>query len=105
MNYKSYMLHNFRTIPQIQNLSEDLIEAIEIVGSVLPFKTNNYVVENLIDWTKVPNDPIFTLTFPRKKMLRPHHFEKIKVGFKILDSFNSCMHCEEKDEKIFNLLK
>ncbi len=78
MNYKSYMLHNFRSVPQIQNLSNELIEAIEIVGSVLPFKTNNYVVENLIDWENLPNDPIFTLTFPRKAMLRKHHHEKIK---------------------------
>ena len=78
MIYKSYMLYNFRSIPQIQNLPNDLIEAIEIVGSVLPFKTNNYVIENLIDWENVPNDPIFTLTFPRKDMLRKHHYEKIK---------------------------
>ena len=78
MNYKSYMLNNFKSIPQVQNLSEDLIEAIEIVGSVLPFKTNNYVVENLINWVRVPNDPIFTLTFPRKEMLLPHHYKRIE---------------------------
>jgi len=77
MTYKTYMMHNFKTIPQVEQLSEDLIEAIEVVGSVLPFKTNNYVVENLIDWEKVPNDPIFTLTFPRKDMLRPHHYERM----------------------------
>jgi len=78
MNYKSYMLHNFRSIPQVQNLSDELIDAIEIVGSVLPFKTNNYVVENLIDWEKVPDDPIYTLTFPRKEMLLPHHYKKME---------------------------
>lgn len=78
MNYKAYLLHNYKTLPQIANLPEDLIEAIDVVGSVLPFKTNNYVVENLIDWTKVPSDPIFTLTFPRKEMLRSHQYEKIK---------------------------
>src|SRR4030043_233079 len=78
MNYVSYMLHNFKEIPQIKRLSEEQVRAIEIVGTVLPFKTNNYVVENLIDWTKVPSDPIFTLTFPRKEMLRSHHYEKIK---------------------------
>jgi KamA family protein len=79
MTYKSFMLHNYKTLPQIANLPEDLIEAIDIVGSVLPFKTNNYVVENLIDWNNVPNDPIFTLTFPRKDMLRSHHYEKMKA--------------------------
>ena len=79
MNYKSYMLHNFKSIPQVQNLQEDLIEAIEIVGSVLPFKTNNYVVGNLINWDEVPNDPIFKLTFPQKEMLLPHNYEKIEL--------------------------
>jgi KamA family protein len=78
MNYKSYMLHNFRSIPQVQNLPNELIEAIEVVGSVLPFKTNNYVVENLIDWDNVPDDPIFVLTFPQRGMLRPHHYKKIE---------------------------
>jgi KamA family protein len=78
MNYKSYMLNNFRSIPQVQSLSEDLLDAIEIVGSVLPFKTNNYVVENLIDWGRVPDDPIYTLTFPQKKMLLPHHYKKME---------------------------
>jgi KamA family protein len=78
MNYKAYMLHNFKSIPQVQNLSEELIDAIEIVGSVLPFKTNNYVVENLIDWDRVPDDPIYTLTFPQKEMLLPHHYERME---------------------------
>ena len=78
MNYKSYMLHNYKNLPQINKLSEDLIEAIDVVGSVLPFKTNNYVVENLIDWNNIPNDPMFVLTFPQKEMLRPYHYEKMK---------------------------
>jgi len=78
MNYKSYMLHNFRSIPQVQNLPNELVEAIDIVGSVLPFKTNNYVVENLINWDNVPEDPLFILTFPQKGMLRPRHYQKIE---------------------------
>jgi len=77
MNYKSYMLHNYKNIPQINSLSEASIEAIDVVGSVLPFKTNNYVVENLIDWENAENDPIFILTFPQKGMLRPRHYSKM----------------------------
>ena len=78
MKYISYLLHNFKNIPQIKSLGQEYIEDIEIVGSVLPFKTNNYVVEKLIDWTKVPNDPMFKLTFPQKEMLLPHHYESMK---------------------------
>ncbi len=76
--YRSFALHNFRAIPQVQDLDEALIEAIEVVGHVLPFKTNNYVVDELIDWSNIPNDPIYTLTFPRKEMLLPHHYERMK---------------------------
>jgi len=76
--YKSYTLHNFRSMPQIEYIDHSLIEAIEVVGQVLPFKTNNYVTDELIDWNNIPNDPIFTLTFPRKEMLLPHHYDEMK---------------------------
>lgn len=82
MKYNSFMLHNFRNIPQIQSVSSEIIEAIEIVGSVLPFKTNNYVVDNLIDWNKVPDDPMFKLTFPQKEMLIPKHYQEMKSVIK-----------------------
>ncbi len=76
--YRSYALHNFRSIPQMERVSEELKEAIEVVGHVLPFKANNYVVDELINWEAVPNDPIFTLTFPRKEMLLPNHYRQMK---------------------------
>jgi KamA family protein len=82
MIYKSYMLNTFKCIPQVQKLPEEIVEAIDVVGSVLPFKTNNYVVDNLIDWTNVTNDPMFILTFPQKEMLLPHHYKKIKQVIK-----------------------
>lgn len=77
MKYKSYNLSNYRDIPQIKNLGKELLEDIDNVGSVLPFKVNNYVTENLIDWSKVPDDPIFKLTFPQREMLIPGHYELI----------------------------
>lgn len=73
--YKPYTLKNFRHLPQIRRLPEDRKFAIEVVGNVLPFKTNKYVVEKLIHWDEVPNDPIFILNFPQKEMLLPHHFD------------------------------
>ena len=78
MKYVSYLLNNFKNIPQINKIDKQVVEDIEIVGSVLPFKTNNYVVDNLINWNKVPDDPMFKLTFPQKDMLLPHHYEKMK---------------------------
>lgn len=76
--YQSFTQANFRRIPQIEKLSEELKREIEVVSHVLPFKSNNYVVDELINWNNVPNDPIYTLTFPRKEMLQPQHYKIIE---------------------------
>ncbi len=76
-HYKPYTLRNFREISQIRRLSAEQIEAIEVVGRVFPFKTNNYVVNELIDWGNVLDDPIFILNFPQKDMLNPAQYETI----------------------------
>lgn len=73
--YKSYSLHNFHLIPQVKDLTEEQQLDIRVVGHVLPFKTNNYVVDELIDWQNVPDDPMFRLTFPQRDMLTPQHFD------------------------------
>ena len=79
---KSYTLQNFRTIPEIQQMSEEAQFEMEVVGNVLPFKTNNYVVEQLIDWNNIPKDPMFVLTFPQKGMLIPEHYDKMASTLK-----------------------
>jgi KamA family protein len=80
--YRNFILRNYNDLPQLNALSEEDREAIRVVGQVLPFKSNNYVVEELIDWNNVPNDPIYTLTFPRKEMLSKTHYTQVK---KLLD--------------------
>ena len=76
--YKSFTLFNYHEIPQISALTAGQKETIEIVGKVLPFKTNSYVINELINWDNIPDDPIYTLTFPRKEMLAEEHFNKVK---------------------------
>jgi len=75
--YKSYGLHNYKQMAQAGKISPELLKAIDVVGAVLPFKTNNYVIDELIDWNNIPNDPIFTLNFPRAGMLEDRHFEQM----------------------------
>ncbi len=77
MSYKSYTLHNFRQIPQMRLLTEEQRFEIEVVGTVLPFKTNNYVVDELINWNNFQEDPFFILTFPQKSMLSEASFNDI----------------------------
>jgi L-lysine 2,3-aminomutase len=76
--YQSYTLQNYDQIPQSASLSCEDRQSIEVVGRVLPFKTNNYVTDELIQWDYLEEDPIFTLNFPRRKMLLPHHYSEVK---------------------------
>lgn len=75
--YKAYSLGNFRDIPQMAGVSEDIKFDIEVVGHVLPFKTNNFVIDHLIDWSNAPEDPLFVLNFPQRGMLLPDHYAEI----------------------------
>ncbi len=79
---KTYTLSNFRDLPQIQEMSSEKQFEMEVVGNVLPFKTNNYVVEQLIDWNNIPKDPMFVLTFPQKHMLLPNHYAQMASTLK-----------------------
>jgi KamA family protein len=45
--------------------------AVRAVATILPFRTNEYVVESLIDWGNAPDDPIYRLVFPQADMLSP----------------------------------
>ena len=78
MKYQAYQLHNYTDIKGIDKLTATDRRAIEITGQVLPFKANNYVAEQLIDWDNIPEDPIFTLCFPRKDLLQANHFEQVE---------------------------
>jgi len=77
MKYKVYARHNFEKIPAFDRLSEEQVRAIRLVSEVLPFKTNNYVVNELIDWDNYQEDPMFILNFPQEGMLRPKQFRTL----------------------------
>ncbi|MCJ7554873.1 MAG: lysine 2,3-aminomutase, partial [Ignavibacteriaceae bacterium] len=72
-----YGLKDIDNIPQLKLLSKDELFNIKVVSNVLPFRVNNYVVEDLIDWNNIPDDPIFQLTFLHKEMLTEAQFNKM----------------------------
>lgn len=78
----SYTLANYRNLPQISQMSEEKQFEMEVVGNVLPFKANNYVVEQLIDWSRIPDDPIYVLTFPQRGMLQPNHYAEMEAALR-----------------------
>ncbi|MBS5797120.1 MAG: lysine 2,3-aminomutase [Dysgonomonas mossii] len=94
---KTFTLHNYQSIPQIANIPKEFVKDIEVVGRVLPFKTNNYVIDELIDWDNIDTDPIFTLNFPRKGMLDKKHYAIVK---QLLDDNVEKSIIEDKIHKI-----
>jgi L-lysine 2,3-aminomutase len=56
----------------------DLAHHARVVSEVLPFKVSSYVSDELIDWTRAPDDPMYRLTFPHRDMLETEHFELVE---------------------------
>lgn len=77
--YRAITRNNVETSAAWDRLSPDLREAIRVVSTVLPFRTNDYVIRELIDWDRVPDDPMFQLTFVQRGMLEPGDYEEMAV--------------------------
>lgn len=76
--YRALTLSSIQTTPQWRALDPELREAVEVVARVLPFRTNAYVMNRLIDWQRVPDDPMFRLTFPQREMLDEESFAAVR---------------------------
>lgn len=76
--FRAITLANVQKHALWSRLEPQLREAVEVVGRVLPFRTNEYVVRELVEWDRVPEDPIFQLTFPQRGMLEPGAYEEVR---------------------------
>lgn len=56
----------------------DLAHEVDVVSQVLPFKVSSYVVDELIDWHRAPDDAIYRLVFPHRDMLDPEDFAEVE---------------------------
>jgi KamA family protein len=75
--FKVFTRKDIADIPELQALTEHQRLGMKAVSAVLPFRVNNYVIEELIDWNNIPDDPIFQLTFPQPDMLHSSDFERM----------------------------
>ncbi|MGE0386828.1 MAG: KamA family radical SAM protein [Gammaproteobacteria bacterium] len=73
-----FTLKDFDRIPQLARLPAERRLEMRAVASVLPFRVNRYVIDELIDWSRVPDDPIFQLTFPQPGMLAPADLARVR---------------------------
>ncbi|WP_275939313.1 KamA family radical SAM protein [Polyangium spumosum] len=65
-------------IPQLAALPASEREAMKVVAAVLPFRVNSYVIDELIDWSRVPDDPMYRLTFPHRDMLGADDYRRVE---------------------------
>lgn len=77
---KFYGLRDIDNIPQLESLNSNQKFELKVVSHVLPFRVNNYVVDNLIDWDNVPEDPIYQLTFMQREMLTEDQFQRMAIA-------------------------
>lgn len=61
-----------------RRLDVETRDALEIVSLVLPFRTNEYVLGNLVDWSRAPDDPVYRLTFPHPDMLSEADYARLR---------------------------
>ncbi|MFC5045129.1 hypothetical protein ACFSTE_16445 [Aquimarina hainanensis] len=77
MKFKSYTSKTFKKTTYYSNLPVEERKVFDVLTRVFHFKINNYVIDTLINWQKVPNDPIYKLVFPRKEMLHINDYLKL----------------------------
>ncbi|VFQ46230.1 KamA family radical SAM protein [Desulfoluna butyratoxydans] len=76
-SYKAFTTRNIDTIPQFEALPSEIHDAIQVVSRVMPFRANNYVTDELIDWSNPEADPIFKLVFPQKGMMAVDDYDAL----------------------------
>jgi len=76
--YRPYGRQQIDTLPQLEGISRDQRIALKAVSAVVPFRVNNYILDELIDWDDIPADPVYQLTFPQAGMLDHSDFVRMQ---------------------------
>lgn len=75
--FQVYTERQLDKIRPLERFTKEQRFEMHVVANVLPFRVNQYVIDELIDWNNIPADPVFQLTFPQRNMLEPEDFERM----------------------------
>lgn len=75
--FKVYQHRQLDKIEALKHVPAEMLFEMKVVANVLPFRVNEYVFNELIDWDKVPNDPVFQLVFPQREMIAPAAYDRM----------------------------
>lgn len=73
--FHAYPFRQIRDHEVFARLSHQRRFEMEVVAQVLPFRVNQYVIDELIDWSNPEADPMFRLVFPHRSMLPAMDFD------------------------------
>jgi L-lysine 2,3-aminomutase len=76
--YRAYGRRHIDRLPEMRHLSVEQRVALKATSTVLPFRVNDYVLRELIDWDDIPNDPIYQMTFPQAGMIDRADFLRLE---------------------------
>jgi len=74
---KLYGLQHLDILRHYRDISDRALHEFSVVGKVLPFRVNNYVLDELIDWSRPDEDPFYRLTMLDRRMLAPSDFDAV----------------------------
>lgn len=69
MRYQAITKSNVRAALSDFPVTMEFVRQLEWLAEIIPFRTNTYVINELIDWTNPELDPIFRFTMPSVEML------------------------------------
>ncbi|MFE7131710.1 KamA family radical SAM protein [Streptomyces sp. NPDC057638] len=67
--FRAYGSHHVDALTERFGIPQDIARSIRALATVLPFRVNEYVLTQLVDWESIPRDPIFQMVFPQRGML------------------------------------
>ncbi|RUO25950.1 lysine 2,3-aminomutase [Aliidiomarina minuta] len=94
--FKVYQHRQLDKIEALKRVPEEMLFEMKVVANVLPFRVNEYVFNELIDWEKVPNDPIFQLVFPQREMIEPSAYDRMATLMKNGGTTNEIFNLAEQ---------
>ncbi|NYH77423.1 KamA family protein [Actinopolyspora biskrensis] len=78
MRYRAYGPRHLSEIASRFSLDAEFLRNAQLVCRVIPFRVNEYVLSEMIDWDAVPDDPMFQMLFPQPGMLSDADVQRLE---------------------------
>lgn len=80
---KLYGLQHLDILRRYRDIPDRALHDMRVVGQVLPFRVNNYVLDELIDWAEPDEDPFYRLTMLDRHMLDSADFDALERAMRV----------------------